>query len=226
MNDRQQGQSFRKLPRPQKVAVISLSIVAVGILGVWLWQSNSRLNSPFRPSDAEIAQAEKTAADKAAADAASKTKDTDGDGLSDYDEINVYHTSPYLEDTDGDGVSDGQEVKLGTDPLCNEKTSNCGFLSANPGATSSATSTTVATSTTPAENVDQALLIKALSGQGDADTMRQILIQGGANADQVKLLSDADLMSMYADVLKAQSPGTVITTTTATSTTSATSTNQ
>ena len=157
------------------------------------------------------------------ADAAAKTKDTDGDGLSDYDEINVYHTSPYLEDTDGDGVSDGVEVKLRTDPLCNEKTSNCGFLSANPGATST---TTVATSTTPAENVDQTLLIKALSGQGDADTMRQILIQGGANADQVKLLSDADLMSMYADVLKAQSPGTIIATTTATSTPIATSTNQ
>ena len=223
MNDRQQGQSFRKLPRPQKVAVIGLSIAAVGILGIWLWQSNSRINSPFRPSDAEIAQAEKTAADKAVADAAAKTKDTDGDGLSDYDEINVYHTSPYLEDTDGDGVSDGVEVKLRTDPLCNEKTSNCGFLSANPGATST---TTVATSTTPAENVDQTLLIKALSGQGDADTMRQILIQGGANADQVKLLSDADLMSMYADVLKAQSPGTIIATTTATSTPIATSTNQ
>jgi hypothetical protein len=226
MNDRQQGQSFRKLPRPQKVAVIGLSIVAVGILGVWLWQSNSRLNSPFRPSDAEIAQAEKTAQEQAVADAAAKTKDTDGDGLSDYDEINVYHTSPYLADTDGDGVSDGEEVRLGTDPLCNEKTSNCGFLTGQTSATTSATTTATDTSATPAENVDQTLIIKALSGQGDADTMRQILIQGGANADQVKLLSDEDLMSMYTDVLKAQSPGTAITTTTATSTVSATSTNQ
>lgn len=211
MNDRQQGQSFRKLPRPQQVAVISLSIVAVGILGIWLWQSNSRINSPFRASDAEIAQAEKTAQEKTIADAAAKTKDTDGDGLSDYDEINVYKTSPYLEDTDGDGVNDGEEVRLGTDPLCNEKTSNCGFLT---GQTTATATTTAATSTTPAENVDQALLIKALSGEGDANTMRQILIQGGANADQVKLLTDADLMSMYADVLKAQSPGTVITTST------------
>lgn len=224
MNDRQQGQSFRKLPRPQQVAVISLSIAAVGILGIWLWQSNSRINSPFRASDAEIAQAEKTAQEKAIADAAAKTKDTDGDGLSDYDEINVYKTSPYLEDTDGDGVNDGEEVRLGADPLCNEKTSNCGFLTGQTTATATATSM-IATSTTPAENVDQDLLIKALSGQGDADTMRQILLQGGANADQVKLLSDADLMSMYTDVLKAQSPETVITTSTASSTI-ATSTNQ
>jgi len=43
--------------------------------------------------------------------------DSDGDGLSDYDEINIYHTDPNEWDTDGDGVSDGAEVKAGTDPL-------------------------------------------------------------------------------------------------------------
>jgi len=44
--------------------------------------------------------------------------DTDGDGLSDYDEINVYGTDPLNYDTDGDGLSDGDEVNIyGTDPL-------------------------------------------------------------------------------------------------------------
>jgi hypothetical protein len=42
--------------------------------------------------------------------------DTDGDGLSDWDEIAVYKTDPTRADTDGDGLSDGQEVALGTDP--------------------------------------------------------------------------------------------------------------
>lgn len=37
--------------------------------------------------------------------------DTDGDGLSDGDEVNTYRTSPLLKDTDGDGISDGDEVK-------------------------------------------------------------------------------------------------------------------
>ena len=36
--------------------------------------------------------------------------DTDGDGLTDYDEINVYHTDPLKADTDGDGMPDGWEV--------------------------------------------------------------------------------------------------------------------
>ena len=42
--------------------------------------------------------------------------DTDWDGLSDYDEINVYFTDPLIADTDGDGISDGSEIKLKLDP--------------------------------------------------------------------------------------------------------------
>jgi len=37
--------------------------------------------------------------------------DTDGDGLTDDEEINIYGTSPVLVDTDGDGFSDKQELK-------------------------------------------------------------------------------------------------------------------
>ncbi|HOK14020.1 MAG TPA: OmpA family protein [Candidatus Kapabacteria bacterium] len=44
--------------------------------------------------------------------------DTDGDGLTDYDEIFTYKTSPIKFDTDGDGLGDGDEVmKFRTDPL-------------------------------------------------------------------------------------------------------------
>lgn len=47
-----------------------------------------------------------------------KTVDTDGDGLSDYDELYNLHTSPYLKDSDGDGLSDSAEIQSGTDPNC------------------------------------------------------------------------------------------------------------
>lgn len=47
--------------------------------------------------------------------------DTDGDGISDVDELMIYGTSPYLVDTDGDGISDYDEIFVhGTDPLCPE----------------------------------------------------------------------------------------------------------
>lgn len=47
--------------------------------------------------------------------------DSDNDGLSDQDEINLWHTNPYISDTDGDGYSDGDEVKSGYNPLVKGK---------------------------------------------------------------------------------------------------------
>jgi len=44
-------------------------------------------------------------------------KDTDGDGLSDYEEKRIYGTDPRNPDTDGDGMKDGAEVKRGRNPL-------------------------------------------------------------------------------------------------------------
>jgi hypothetical protein len=44
--------------------------------------------------------------------------DTDGDGLADGDELNIYGTDPTVFDTDGDGVGDGAEIfGTFTDPL-------------------------------------------------------------------------------------------------------------
>ena len=43
-------------------------------------------------------------------------EDTDGDGLSDGNEVNLYETDPTLLDTDGDDYTDGQEVVAGSDP--------------------------------------------------------------------------------------------------------------
>lgn len=44
--------------------------------------------------------------------------DSDGDGIGDYDEINVHGTDPFNEDSDGDGLSDSEEIFTHkTDPL-------------------------------------------------------------------------------------------------------------
>lgn len=44
------------------------------------------------------------------------TIDSDNDGLTDSDELDIYNTNPYKRDTDGDGITDGDEIKRGTDP--------------------------------------------------------------------------------------------------------------
>ncbi len=105
---------------------ISLSIFApcaalIVILAVVSFQSS--IVMPFRASRGLLQQSDQllakqraiTAQQNAADD---RTKDTDGDGLTDYDEARTYHTSPYLADTDSDRVSDGEEARLRTDPNC------------------------------------------------------------------------------------------------------------
>lgn len=44
------------------------------------------------------------------------TKDTDGDGITDYDEIHLYNTDPRSADSDGDNFTDGVEILGGYNP--------------------------------------------------------------------------------------------------------------
>jgi len=43
--------------------------------------------------------------------------DTDGDGISDHDEVNIYHTDPTNADTDNDGYNDWVELNNGYSPF-------------------------------------------------------------------------------------------------------------
>jgi hypothetical protein len=50
--------------------------------------------------------------------------DSDGDGIADVDESNIYGTDPYYWDTDGDGLGDGEEAFVtGTSPVTWDDTS-------------------------------------------------------------------------------------------------------
>lgn len=44
-------------------------------------------------------------------------KDTDGDGLSDYDEEFIYNTDPENSSTAGDGITDAEKISRGIDPV-------------------------------------------------------------------------------------------------------------
>ena len=44
-------------------------------------------------------------------------KDTDNDGITDFDEVNLYKTNPNSPDTDSDGITDGIEIVKGYSPL-------------------------------------------------------------------------------------------------------------
>lgn len=89
----------------------------------------NNLNNQVAPQENPPVQSENTpvAEPSTSTPADVSTKDSDGDGLTDYDEINIYHTDPLKADTDGDGLFDREEVKVyHTDPI-NPDTDGDGF---------------------------------------------------------------------------------------------------
>jgi len=112
-----------------------------------------------------------------------KTRDTDQDGLSDFDEQYVYNTSIYLDDTDSDGTTDKDEIAAGSDPLC-PKGENC------------MQTDVVADEVTP--TADDVAALK----QATPDEIREILKQAGVPETQLTALSDADLTKIYQETLQ------------------------
>ncbi len=70
--------------------------------------------------------------------------DTDKDGITDYDEVNLYHTSPNDTDTDHDGVPDDEELLEHTNPNGRDALAiNIDHASHTPGTSGSSTGTSV-----------------------------------------------------------------------------------
>lgn len=117
-------------------------------------------------------------------------QDTDGDGLSDYDELYLYSTSPYLEDSDSDGFSDFEELQSGNDPNC-PKGAVCRSLGTPAGSG-------VATEELTWDNIAN------LSN----DQLRALLIEQGLPVDEINKLDDETLRQTYLETLEAiQQPG-------------------
>jgi hypothetical protein len=153
-----------------------------------------------------------------------KATDTDKDGLNDYDEKNIYGTSPYLADTDSDGLNDQLEVTSGTDPLC--KTG----ASCDVGVGDSQAIVPVNASGTFVNNVDAPTIPAPPSGvggdeagimapgssltAGDIERLRQLpvaqirelLVSSGAGAEEVKALTDEEVQSLFDDLLTSLTP--------------------
>ena len=114
-----------------------------------------------------------------------RSRDTDGDGLNDFEEIYQYSTSIFLEDTDSDGYSDYEEVSSENDPLC-PSGQECGLLRLITPKTKIADVIDNA-SIDPTIDLEQAVL---------AD-FRKALVEGGVPQEEIDKLTDADLVNLY-----------------------------
>lgn len=159
-----------------------------------------QLNSPF-DINYEGPQFVSSAEQREAELAVQRTTDTDGDGLLDYDELYVYETSPYLVDSDGDGLNDALELTMGKDPLCPEGES-CMSSLYNPYATTGSQTDLIdlAEGTTEGSTEDLGNLQDAVR-QLNAEQVRQLLLESGADPEVVNALSDEELLEIYQKVI-------------------------
>jgi len=134
-------------------------------------------------------------------------QDTDKDGLSDYDEMYNYQTSPFLEDSDSDGLSDKVELEAGGDPLCH-KDKDCSGETASPFSPLTELEAQIPILNQPLpENTlsqeDQETL-KQASADLSAEELRSLLEQNGFTEEQMEAFSDEELLETWQRVLGGQ----------------------
>ncbi len=112
---------WNALLREQKIAVGILASCGLVALVFSFQRLGAGLNDPFMVSRASFESAKQvvnTIDPTQTQEAEARRRDTDGDGISDWDEQHVFGTSPYLADTDGDGIPDNVEIAMGENPNC------------------------------------------------------------------------------------------------------------
>jgi hypothetical protein len=200
---------WSSLEKNQKIPLLALSVFAMAMIILWSVQLKNSLSEPFKYKGEATTDTSVTDDSQANEEEALKSKDTDGDSLSDWDELNLYKTSPYLEDSDSDGFKDKAEIDAGKDPNC-PAGRNCGVQAGQSNiASSSAASGAGSQSELDAlnkmfdsaaaksENIlppDEKAL---LEGGADAASLRKVLLDSGMDKKVLDQISDADLIKTY-----------------------------
>jgi hypothetical protein len=191
-------QAGTKLSREQKAGLLFVIVCGFGALilgGQYLW---THMASPFvitYTGPRLLTGAEEQSAEIAA----QKKTDTDADGVNDYDEINIYKTSPYLNDSDSDGLFDGAEITAGQDPLCGQG-ETCEDEADNvvlPGG-SAALDAEGAELQARAQALEAAM--RELTTLPAAE-VRTLLIDSGGDAAVINAMSDDEVIALYQEIL-------------------------
>lgn len=202
-----------ELSSEQKVAFAILLFLGLGGIILGFLSFGANLRRPFDIQYVEsLAKGRYLTQDQQDAEEVRllKERDTDGDGITDYDELYIFKTSPYLTDTDSDGFDDRVEIFSDHDPNCPRGTECGGLLGVDSAAD---------TSTDPSE-----LLGSINSGFGQAnpifgdtagvqleteediqnyfkslttDQIRQALLDQGLSQEQVDSVSDEKIRALF-----------------------------
>lgn len=200
MPDEQTNRAFwAHLTREQKIGFLLLVVFAFLTIGLGALQIRNTFLAPFALSS----QVPATIKDDVNAPEALRLRDTDHDALSDFDELYVYGTSPYLYDTFGYGMSDKEVLAKGL-PLCpkgqecnSQAVSGVALPSASQSSTAAILSAGDAELNNPPPDLAQILQSPA--------QIRAMLHDAGVQDDVLKKVSDADLMKMVQETMSSSS---------------------
>jgi len=202
----------------QKYAAAGLVFFGLLIIFLWIWQLKASINEPFARRGTESPAASQLVGQNTvfgdSTEEELRQKDTDQDGLSDWDELYFYKTSPYLSDSDSDGYSDQQEIDSGNDPLCpvGQACAQVG-LDNQQAAGQSALGSEQALldlfnyqqflSNTPVISEDAGQNdLKLLDENLDAPTLRSLLLEKGMKKEILDQISDQDLLDSFQEVIQ------------------------
>src|SRR5512135_986812 len=159
-------------PQGHRAGAWVVLVMGLTGLGFGIYQWHGSFSAAFGPSTTSFKTPDQVEAERIDA---MKTKDTDGDGLTDYDETYVYKTSPYLKDSDSDGTDDKTEVEQGTDPNC-PKDKACGTGGIAPGLPDQAPATATASASSTGASADLQQQISSQLLNPTPDQIRALLV--------------------------------------------------
>ncbi|MBI4437683.1 hypothetical protein HY631_01895 [Candidatus Uhrbacteria bacterium] len=201
------------LSAEQKFAFVLLMFLGFGGIFFGFRSFGANLMRPIEQQIAELYTGESFLSSderQAAALEESKSKDTDGDGLVDYDELYVYKTSPYVSDSDSDGYDDKMEVFSGNNPNCPEG-KDCGsFVSSSEVVGVSGASIEALVGSLGSEGLleagavpfESAEDVEAFFKTATLDEIRASLLEAGMSQEELDLIDDETLEAYFIGVLE------------------------
>jgi hypothetical protein len=170
-----------------------LLIVGLAGLGLGLYHVRGSIVNAFNRQPSAYKTLEELEQERVEA---LKTKDTDADGLSDFDETYVFKISPYLADSDSDGIADKTELEKGTNPNCPEG-KDCGPLGGVERLAESATGPSEAAAAPGGEEAYLEQLFNPTPEQ-----VRAFMREAGAKEEDLAGIDDETLLRMYREALQ------------------------
>lgn len=211
--------SREPLSSHQKLSLGVLAFIGITTVVFGMFQMSKAISKPFerKAGGFQLKSAEQVEQERIAA---LKSQDSDKDGLTDYDEMYMFRTSPFLPDSDSDGISDKDEIAQSSDPNCPKgKTCRQARVEETAGAATTDGAST-GEQVPPAVTTDDAKVLAAMDkmfGGSITDMtpeainarlqeltpeeLRKFLLDIGAPADMVNKTDDATLRSVLQETL-------------------------